>query len=237
MAESGDARARVLEELAWYLAAVERGHPVRVGIDGRTAAGKTTLADALVGPLERLGRPVVRIQVDDFHRPRAERHGRQSVPPWQRYYLDSFDHPAIRATFLALGPGGDRWYRPAVFDAYRDMPIAEPPLLAPPNAIVLADGVFLGRPELAALWDVRVFVAIDATESLRRGPPRDRAWVGSVEAAEQRYHTAYIPGEDHYLALVRPQERAEVVVENGDPANPRLHVRHVPAGQAKAPAP
>ena len=37
-----------------------------------------------------------------------ERRRRQELPPWQRYFLDSFDHPAIRDALLPFGPGGDR---------------------------------------------------------------------------------------------------------------------------------
>lgn len=219
------ARALMLTELARYIAAIERPHPVRVAIDGRTAAGKTTLADELVAPIEREGRIPIRIQIDDFYRPLAVRRQRQDIPSWQRYYLDSFDHPAIRASLLPLGPEGDRQYRHAIFDSYHDVPIIEPTQEASPNAIILIDGVFLYRPELDDLWDVRIFVDIDSEDSLQRGPPRDQAWVGSVEAAAQRYHTTYIPGEEHYIATIRPHERADIIIDNRNPATPHLRFR------------
>jgi uridine kinase len=95
----------------------------------------------------------------------------------------------------------------------------------PNAAIVLIDGVFLLRPELDDLWDVRIFVEIDPEDSLRRGPPRDQAWVGSVEAAIPPYHQRYIPGEDHYIGLIRPAERADIIVDNRDPVWPRLRFR------------
>jgi cytidylate kinase len=40
-----------MRELAERILAVERPHPVRVAIDGCSAAGKTTFADGLVGLL------------------------------------------------------------------------------------------------------------------------------------------------------------------------------------------
>lgn len=225
MPEPDSARTRALETLARRIIAVARPHPIRVAIDGRTAAGKTTLADELVAPIERHHRPAIRIQIDDFHHPAAERHRRQELPPWRRYYLDSYNHPAIRDTFLALSSGGDRCYCRALFDSYHDVPIIEPKRVATVDAIVIVDGVFLFRPELDDLWDVRIFVEIDADESLRRGPPRDQAWVGSVEAAAQRYLTTYIPAEDYYIEAVRPSERADVVVGNRDLAAPLLSFR------------
>ena len=219
-------RAAVIDALAQWIAATERPHPLRVGIDGRTAAGKTTLADELVAPIARQGRPVIRIGIDDFHRCLADRRQRRNLPAWQRYYLDSFDHPAIRAALLPLGPGGDRRYRRVWFDSFHNVPIYELRRVAPPDAVVLVDGVFLARPELYDLWDLRIFVAIDAEHSLSRGPLRDQAWVGSVAVATERYHTIYIPGEDHYIAACRPHERADAIIDNRNPELPHLHVRH-----------
>lgn len=122
--------------------------------------------------------------------------------------------------------GGDRRYRRALFDSYHDVPFDEPLRLAPPDAVILVDGVFLCRPELDDLWDVRIFVAIGAEESLRRGPTRDLVWRGgSIEAATEPYRTTFIPGEDRYLALTRPHERADIVVDNRNPAKPGLRFR------------
>jgi uridine kinase len=219
-------RAETLAHLACAIVVVTRPHPVRVAIDGRTAAGKTTLADELVVPIEACGRSVIRIQIDDFHRPLAERRQRQELSAWQRYFFDSFDYPAIRAAILPLGPGGDRRYRRTWFDSLHNVPVYEPRCVAPPNAIVLIDGVFLFRPELDDLWDVRLFIDIDADDSLRRGPIRDQAWAGSVETGTERYRMTYIPAEDYYIETVRPQKRAGIVIDNRDPAAPRLSLRH-----------
>lgn len=237
MPEPEIARARALAHLARYLAAVRLPHPMRVAIDGRTAAGKTTLADELVVPIERHGRLVIRIEIDDFHRPLAERRRRTDLPLWQRSFFDSYDHLAVRAPLLPLGPGGDRHYRRAHFDSFHDVPISEPLQVAPADAIVVIDGVYMYRPELDDLWDVRVFVDIDAADSVRRGPPRDQAWVGSVEAAAQRYFTTYIPAEDYYIEMFRPHERADVVVDNRNPTDPLLRFGQAPSSVDSDPSP
>jgi uridine kinase len=223
MTAMGAARAETLERLAAALVVVAHPSPLLVAIDGRTAAGKTTLADELVAPIERLGRPTIRIGIDDFHLPRAERRQRGcDLPAWQSYYLHAFDYPAIRAALLPLRPSGDRWYRRARFDLLHDTPIVEQPRLAPADAVVLVDGVFLYRPELDDLWNMRLFVDVDAADTLRRGPPRDVAWHGAVDAAIPAYENRYIPGEEHYLALIDPRGRADIIVDNRDPANPKL---------------
>ncbi len=57
--EAGVERRAAVERLADLVALVRRPHPVRVAIDGADAAGKTTLADELVKPLEARGRTAI----------------------------------------------------------------------------------------------------------------------------------------------------------------------------------
>lgn len=91
--------------------------------------------------------------------------------------------------------------------------------------MLLADGGFLQRPELDAYWDLRVYVDVSFDEILRRGTARDQEWMTSAAAAEHRYLTRYIPGERLYVDQVRPRDRAQVVVNNEDPASPVLSIR------------
>jgi len=216
------ARTALLRRLAEMVAAVRRSHPVRVAVDGPDAAGKTTLADELATALAARGRTVIRASVDGFHRPRAERYRRGERSP-EGYWLDSFDHQAIRASLLdPLGPGGSRRYRTRTFDFRRDRPRAAPVGLAPEDATLVFDGVFLLRPELDPAWDFRVFLDVPFSETLRRAVARDRELFGSAAAVRERYRRRYIPGQRLYDASVRPREHADVVVDNRDPAAPKL---------------
>ncbi len=215
-------REELLIELADRVAAVQREHPLRVAIDGMDAAGKTTLADELVHPLEGRGRPVIRASIDGFHRPRADRHRRGADSP-EGYYHDSFDYAAVRAALLVpLGPRGSRSYRRAVFDFRTDTPATTPNEDAPSQAVLLFDGVFLLRPELADLWDYRIFLDVAFDVALRRAMTRDQPLFGSAAAVEARYAQRYIPGQRVYLATVRPWEQADVVIDNNDPSHPRI---------------
>jgi pantothenate kinase len=145
----------LLVDLAKRIADVSLTHPTRVAIDGVDAAGKTTLADALVAPIEELGRPVIRATVDGFHRPREERYRRGSDSP-EGYYHDSFDYDSARGELLEqLGPGGSLRYRTATFAFPTDQFVYERLQTAQPDAILLFDGIFLMRPELNDLWDFR----------------------------------------------------------------------------------
>jgi chloramphenicol 3-O-phosphotransferase len=83
-------RTAVLAAVATRIDALPR--PAVVAVDGVTAAGKTTFADELVA---LMAPPVVRISLDDFHRPEAERHARGQGP--ESYYHDTFHLDGVEA--------------------------------------------------------------------------------------------------------------------------------------------
>lgn len=215
-------RQETLLQLADIIVSISSTHPLRVAIDGVDAAGKTTLADELAPLVEASGRPVIRASIDGFHRPRQERYRHGENSP-EGYYEDSFDYTALRELLLVpLESGGSQYYRRAVFDVHRDTPVSVYEEFAPTNAILLFDGVFLLRPELVALWDYRIFVNVDAEVALQRAMQRDVSLFGSPEAVQARYLQRYIPGQRLYFQLARPQKVADVLVDNNDPAHPRL---------------
>lgn len=216
-------RERMLRQITDKLMALPCTHPLRVAIDGIDAAGKTTLADELAPVLEAYGRPVIRASIDDFHHPRARRYRQGATSP-QGYYEDAFDYAALAQKLLQpLGPMGNRCYRRAIFDYRADVPVALNEEHAPPNAILLVDGVFLLRSEIDPLWDYRIFVQVAFEVALQRAMERDQALFGDAEAVRTRYLQRYIPGQQLYLQRDHPQEHADVIVNNNDPQSPMVN--------------
>jgi len=215
-------RTQAIEKLAGEIARINRPHPVRVAIDGVDAAGKTTLADELVAPLEALGRTVIRASIDGFHNPRIIRYQAGDTAP-EGYYHHSFDHKALKTALLdPLGPGGTLFYQRRVFDFKTDRQISAPKEQANGDEILLFDGVFLLRPELVDAWDYAIFVDVSFETSLARVMHRDQYLFGDVEDVRRRYTQRYIPGQQIYLQDCQPKSKAHVVLENDDLTNPIL---------------
>lgn len=217
-----DPRKDVLSRLAGLVVRRSKQGTLRVAIDGIDAAGKTTLAEELAELLEQAGHPVLRASIDDFHHPRAVRHLRNDQPA-ESYYEDSFQYQALRTLLLdPLGPEGDHIVRTSVFDFRMDRTVEQAPIRVEPGTALLFDGVFLLHPELEESWDVSVFIQVDPAVSLQRALKRDTALFGSREATERRYVRRYLPGQELYLTQVRPDERADVLIDNNDPTFPIL---------------
>lgn len=220
------ARQEVLDQLTRYILSLIPKHPVRVAIDGIDAAGKTILADELVRPIQERGREVIRASIDGFHRPKVERYERGLESP-KGYFLDSFDYASLRSSLLIpLGPGGNNLYRTAVFDYRTDSAVSMPPYIANPDAVLLFDGVFLLRPQLNDCWDFRILVLVDFEVSIARGVERamnrgPEIMPESVDV-EARYRNRYVPGQRIYLQTVRPERYADVIIDNNNPADPKL---------------
>jgi uridine kinase len=210
------ARADVLAEVA---ALVPRpGRPARVSIDGADGAGKTVLSDELAALLPGS----VRASLDDFHHPRAYRHahGRTGQTVWQR----SFDLEALRRELLdpwRLGAGSS--YRRRWHDLTTDRLVDDPPELVPQAGVLVVDGVFAQRPELADAWDLVVWVHADDAVRLARMAVRD----GVPDDPNHPDQRRYLDAQAIYRERCRPDERADVVVDNTDPE--RLRVVRVDA--------
>lgn len=218
-------RSDILNQVAQRIGQLSLGHPVRVAVDGRTASGKTTLADELATLLVGQGRNVIRTSIDGFHRPRVERYarGRHSA---EGYYHDARDLPTIVALLLApLGPNGDRRYRTASFDLDADQPLAQEAQTAGTDAILIVDGTFLQRPELRDHWDVALFVRTSAETAQARGLGRDASRLDGEAAALDLYAKRYRPAYALYERLAEPEVRCDAIIDNDNFAQPRLDIR------------
>ena len=137
-----------MSKIAQAISEVELPHPVRVGIDGLSASGKTIFADELGEVLQEDGKKVVRAGLDGFHNPPEIRH-RQGPMSVEGYVEDSFDYLAVREKVLQpLGPDGDRRYLPEIFDHQKGEAKTLELKDAPEDTILFFEGVMLFRKEM-----------------------------------------------------------------------------------------
>lgn len=169
-----------------------------VAIDGAGGSGKSTLAAAVAG---RLDGSVV-VHVDDFYRPMPDRE-RERLDAEQGYHR-YFDWERLRDQVLI--PLRDQDADAVV--RYQSYDWATGRLGAwheiAPGSLVIVEGVYAARPELARYYHFTVYVDTPRDTCLRRVRARGEnpeEWIGRWRAAE-----------DHYLRTTWPQTRAGLLV-------------------------
>jgi len=214
------ARQQVVHEIAQSILSFKKDIPLRVGIDGIDAAGKTSLANELAEELTNLGHPVLRASIDGFHNPKEIRRQRGNLSP-EGYYHDSFNYSLLTSHLLQpLEPHGNRRIRLSAFDFKTEQETTAEELTATNEHILIFEGVFLFRPELIRYWDVKIFVEINFETSLDRALERDLYLFGSKEEIENRYKARYLPGQKMYIEAEHPQEKADIILDNNDFTKP-----------------
>jgi uridine kinase len=188
-------RAELLAFLSEQIVArKQEDRPLKVGIDGRCAAGKTILADELGRVLGSSGFGILRPSVDGFHHPRERRY-RQGEYSARGYYQDAYDYDAVIRALI--GP-------------------------LPENTILLFEGIFVFRNQINAYWDYRILVDIDVETSLARSVIRDTGLIGPADVVRRKLEVRYEPAWKMYVAEENPAGKADVVIDNRDASIPQI---------------
>lgn len=170
----------------------KREKPLLVAIDGRCAAGKTTLAEQL---REMLGCNV--IHADSFFpRPEQRTAERLNEPG------GNLDYERLLAeVILPLKSGCAFSYRP--FSCKTQSLVGE--INVEPNAVTIIEGSYSCHPALWEYYGLRVFLTVDPEEQLRRIERRNG------EDALTAFRERWIPLEEKYFAALNIAKRCDLV--------------------------
>jgi uridine kinase len=135
---------------------------------------------------------VLRASVDGFHHSQEHRYQKGEYSA-AGYYEDTFDYRAVSDYLLRRTP-----------------------------SILLFDGVFLFRRELASHWDFRILVDVDPATSLARAIARDTGVLGSAGIVRRKYEARYEPAWRLYVQQETPDSKADIILDNRDFSQPRI---------------
>jgi uridine kinase len=119
-----------------------------------------------------------------------------------------------------LSPGGSLRYSATVFDHVTDSAAVAAEQVAPEGSILILDGLFLHRPELAACWDFSILLDAPFEVTVPRGAARGPGFGDPDPAAPS--NERYVEGNRLYFREARPHELATVVVDYVDLQHPRF---------------
>ena len=134
-------RRAMLDGLAGRIVAARGDAPFLVGIQGRSAAGKSTFADELTKVLAARGVETFMSGLDDFHTPGHKHRSRRRLYTPETRYTEGYGYDAFRRCVIdPLMLGGDRRVRAALWNSGTDAPI-DSPWIACSERVVAVDDV------------------------------------------------------------------------------------------------
>jgi len=211
-----DRRLPIFEKMLGEIERKEdKNRPFVVGINGIDGAGKTEFADAFERFLKNHNYKTQSIHLDDFHNPRKIRYAGKDQA--DNYYNLSFNIKHIVEKLLKpLRRKGDYSAKMRLLDWHTDKYDIEKEFTFSPNTIVIFEGVFLFRKELAPYIDYKVFLDIAFEESKRRAKDRD------PKTTLEKYDVKYLPAQQRYLGKYPSCDTADMVVDNSDWEKPKI---------------
>lgn len=169
--------------------------PLLIAIDGRCAAGKTTLAAALQ---EAIHCNV--IHMDDFYLRPGQRTEQRMREPGGNVDRERF----LEEVMLPLSRGQRFSYRK--YDC-RSMELSSP-VRVEPGAVTVIEGSYSCHPALWDFYGLRIFLDVDEEEQLRRIRRRNG------EQALAVFRDRWIPMEERYFETYRIQQCCDLTLRD-----------------------
>lgn len=167
-----------------------------LAIDGGSASGKTTLAALLA---QRYGCPV--FHMDDFFLRPEQRTPQRLAEPGGNVDQERFFSEVLQP----LRQGGPASYRR--YDCQTGQLL--PPVLRQAGQLNVIEGAYSMHPELSALYDLSVFLAVSPETQRRRILQREPAF------KQQLFFQKWIPMENRYFQAFSIPERCDLRIEIG----------------------
>lgn len=173
--------------------------PIVIAVDGRSGTGKSTLSASIA---RHVGATL--IDQDDFY-------AGGDIETWRRLTASEkadrvIDWRRVRAeALLPLRSGTQARWRPFDWEAMEGLASAS--ITAQPSRIVILDGAYSSRPELADLIDLSILVTLP--EAVRRARLQQREGEDFVS----EWFFIWDEAEEYYFGTVRPPEAFDLVID------------------------
>lgn len=168
---------------------------VLAALDGRCAAGKTTLAEEVRKLLD-----CTVVHMDDFFLRPCQRTAERLAEPGGNVDRERF----LEEILLAAGRGERFAYRSYDCKSGQTAALVE----EPHRAVFLAEGAYACHPLLQPYYDLRIFLDVDKEEQWKRILQRE----GSERA--KLFRTRWIPLEERYLETYKIDRVCELYLRS-----------------------
>ncbi|WP_438285466.1 uridine kinase family protein [Bacillus wiedmannii] len=168
-----------------------------IGIDGCGGAGKSTLANKIKSDFST----VMVVHMNDFYLPSAKI---VNEHPTNKSIGADFDWKRLLQEVLdPISNGLEGHYKR--YDWEKDSLVGSH--IVPACGIVIIEGVYATRQELAGMYDLKIWVNCPRETRIKRGIARDG------EAARDMWENNWMVAEDMYVENHKPHEFVDFIID------------------------
>ncbi len=189
--------------------------PVRVAVNGIEGTGKTVFTKNLTDFLLQNVLKAVHVSIDGFHNVSRIRYmqGRDSA---KGYYEDAYNESEFVLKVLKSSQLEEPEVTKEVHDMNTDSILIEDPIKIDTDTIILTDGSYLFKNAYRKYWDLKIYLQTDFKTAKTRGVNRDSESFGGSDIAREKYDNRYHKASRIYIEECKPQEFADIVIDNTD---------------------
>lgn len=193
--------------------------PFVLGISGIERSGKTMFTQEVAGFFEDKKNKIQIIHLDDFLNPREIRYAGEDLS--KTYFDQGYDiETLVEKLLVPIHQKSSFTVTLPVLNYETDKYDREKEYVFDQNTIVIIEGVFLYRKELASYIDYKIFLDISFEESKKRAETRDVPVHG--EEIINTSHVRYWPAQKRYLEQYPPSKMADLIIDYTDWDNPKM---------------
>jgi para-aminobenzoate synthetase len=201
------ARSTVVIETRRRMAARPGARPMLIALDGGSCSGKSTLAELVAADLD-----AAIVPSDDFFAAEVTDAEWDVFSPGERAAA-AIDWRRLREAALEpLLAGRIASWHPFDFAAGTRLdgsyPMSTEVVTREPSSVIVLEGAYSCRAELADLIDLAILVDVPVAERRRRIAAREE------KSFRDAWHARWDAAEDHYFSRVRPPGSFDLVVAN-----------------------
>lgn len=189
----------------------QKERPLLVAIDGLSGAGKTTLVKKLENELIKDKCKAIIIHIDDHIVERNKRYN-TGYEEWYEYYYLQWDIKMLTSTFFEMLYNNSNKLTLPFYNKSTDT-ISTKQINVTSDSIVIIEGIFLQRKEWRSFYDYIIYIDCPRDSRYERVLKRD-SYIGDYQAILTKYKRRYWLGEEHYLNIENPIEKADKIYDD-----------------------
>jgi len=196
---------------------INPNRPIIVAIDGSDCSGKTEFAQKLSDFFKNNGINTEILLIDYFLNEKSIRES-GDLELFEKHYYHNYDYEKLGKILKQIQSSSHFKYDDFILDFESDSFTKKLKFDAESDFIIIVEGKFLLKNSLKSYFDYSIRLKIDSTHQIERALKK----YGKGEETLDYFKDVFIPANDLYETINKPDEFASLIIDNNDFENPKI---------------